>query len=167
MICIKIKALLSLRKVMEYIEFIDRVEVEIIKIVEKAGYSIEENTPLCLLSENYVGFMKKKQRKIIICTDNAKKVVGYTYLRKKNTDIFERTAIHIKKAIRHEAVHVAQECNNGKLLDLNQRLRMNPSKNKSLEGSLKISAEVEKEKQAYILEDKPKLLKKKLEKYCL
>ena len=152
---------------MEFIEFIDRVEVEIIKIVEKAGYSIEENTPLCLLSENYVGFMKKRQKKIIICTDNAKKKVGYKYLRKNNTDIFERTAIHIKKAIRHEAVHIAQECNNGKLLDLNQRLKMNPSKNKALEGSLKISAEVEKEKQAYILEDKPKLLKNELEKYCL
>ena len=152
---------------MEFIEFIDRVEVEIIKIVEKSGYSIEENTPLCLLSENYVGFMKKRQKKIIICTDNAKKKVGYTYLRKNNNDIFERTAIHIKKAIRHEAVHIAQECNNGKLLDLNQKLRMNPSKNKALEGSLKISTEVEKEKQAYILEDKPKKLKKELEKYCL
>ena len=51
---------------MEFIEFIDRMEVEIIKIVEKAGYSIEENTPLCLLSKNYVGFMKKRQKKIII-----------------------------------------------------------------------------------------------------
>ena len=152
---------------MEFIDFLDQNEIEIMRIIEKAGYSLEENTSLCLLGEQYVGFLKKKQKKIIICTDNAKKKVGYRYLRKKNTDIFERTAIHIKKAIRHEAVHVAQECNNGKLLDLNQRLRMNPSKNKSLEGSLKISAEVEKEKQAYILEDKPKLLKKKLEKYCL
>ena len=44
---------------------------------------------------------------------------------------------------------------------------MNPSKNKALEGSLKISTEVEKEQQAYILEDKPKTLKKELEKYCL
>ena len=58
---------------MEFIQFIDRVEVEIIKIVEKAGYSIEENTPLCLLSKNYVGFMKKRQKKIIICTDNVKR----------------------------------------------------------------------------------------------
>ena len=152
---------------MEFIEFLDRTEVEIIKIVEKAGYTTAENTNLCLLSKNYVGFMKKRQKKIIICTDNVKKKVGYTYLSKKNTAIYERTAIHIKKAIRHEAVHIAQECNNGKLLDLNQKLRMNPSKKKALEGSLKISTEVEKEKQAYILEDKPKKLKKELEKYCL
>ena len=104
---------------MEFIEFLDRTEIEIIRMVEKAGYSIEENTPLCLLSKNYVGFMKKRQKTIVICTDNVKKKVGYTYLRKNNTDIFERAAIHIKKAIRHEAVHIAQECNNGKLLDLN------------------------------------------------
>ena len=152
---------------MEFIEFLDQVEIEIIRMVEKVGYSTEENSSLCLLSEKYAGFLKRKEKKIIICTDNAKKKVGYTYLRKNNTDIFERTAIHIKKAIRHEAAHIAQECNNGKLLDLNQKLRMNPSKNKALEGSLKISTEVEKEKQAYILEDKPKTLKKELEKYCL
>ena len=113
---------------MEFIEFIDRVEVEIIKIVEKAGYSIEENTPLCLLSKNYVGFMKKRQKKIIICTDNAKNKVGYTYLRKNNTDIFESAAIHIKKAIRHEAVHIAQECNNGNLLKIDRKLLMNTYK---------------------------------------
>ncbi len=152
---------------MEFIEFIDRVELEIIRIVDKAGYSIEENKPLCLLSENYVGFLNKRKKRITICTENAKKKEGYIYQRKKNTDIFERTAIHIKKAIRHEAVHVAQECNNGNLLALNQKLRMNPSKNKALKGSLRISGEAEKERQAYILEDKPKTLKKVLEKYCL
>ena len=112
---------------MEFIEFIDRVEVEIIRIVEKAGYSIEENTPLCLLGKNYVGFMKKRQKKIIICTNNAKKKVGYTYIRKNNTDIFERAAIHIKKAIRHEAVHIAQECNNGELINIKSSLSLNPA----------------------------------------
>ena len=43
---------------MEFIQFLDRVEIEIIKMVEEAGYSMEENTPLCLLSEKYVGFLK-------------------------------------------------------------------------------------------------------------
>ena len=152
---------------MEYIEFLNRVEIEIIRIVEKVGYSTEENGPLCLLSENYVGFLKKRQKKIIICTNNAKKKEGYKILRKINNNQFERTAIHIRKALRHEAVHVAQECNNEKLLDIKQKLSMNPAKIKALKGSTKISGEVEKERQAYILEDKPKLLKKELEKYCL
>ncbi len=80
---------------------------------------------------------------------------------------FEKTAIHMKKALRHEAVHVAQECNKGKLLDIGKKLSMNPAKNEALKGSTKISGEEEKERQAYILEDKPKLLKRELEKYCL
>tara|TARA_Y100001968_G_scaffold316981_1_gene345445 strand:+ start:160 stop:618 length:459 start_codon:yes stop_codon:yes gene_type:complete len=152
---------------MEFIVFLDRIEIEIIKIIEQAGYSTEENTPLCLLSKNYVGFLKKRQKKIVICTDNAKNREGYTLLRKKNTDVFTRTAIHIKKALRHEAVHVAQECNDGNLLNISKKIRMNPAKIDALKGSTKISGEEEKEKQAYILEDKPKIVKKELEKYCL
>ena len=152
---------------MEFIEFLDREEIEIIRMVEKAGYSTEENTSLCLLNEKYAGFLKKKEKTIVICTDNAKKQEGYKNLRSRNSDIFARTAIHIKKALRHEAVHVAQECNDGNVLKLNQRLTINPAKGEALKGSRKISGEEEKEKQAYILEDKPKLLKRELRKYCL
>jgi len=152
---------------MEFIQFLDRVEIEIIRMVEQAGYSTEENTPLCLLSEAYVGFLKKKQKTIVICTDNAKRREGYTLIRKRNTDTFERTAKHIKKALRHEAVHVAQECNSGNLLNIKRSYKINPSKIEALKGSTKISGEIEKERQAYILEDKPKLIKKELEKYCL
>ena len=152
---------------MEFIQFLDREEIEILRMVEQAGYSTEENTSECLLGEKYVGFLKKRQKTIIICTNNAKKKEGYTLLRNRNSDTFERTARHIKKALRHEAVHVAQECNGGKLLDINKGLSMNPAKIDALKGSKKISGEEEKEKQAYILEDKPKLLKKEFKKYCL
>ena len=152
---------------MEFVEYLDKVEVEIMHIVEQAGYSIEENTPLCLISNKYVGFLKKKQKIIVICTENAKKIEGYTILKKGKVDIFERTGIHLKKAIRHEAVHVAQECNNGKLIEIKKTLSMNPAKLKALKGSIKISGEEAKERQAYILEDKPRLVKKELKKYCL
>ena len=152
---------------MEFIQFLDRVEIEIIRMVEQAGYSTEENTPLCLLSEAYVGFLKKQQKTIVICTDNAKRREGYTLIRKRNTDIFDRTANHIKKALRHEAVHVAQESNSGNLLNIKRSYKINPSKIEALKGSTKISGEIEKERQAYILEDKPKSVKKELEKYCL
>ena len=152
---------------MEYIEFIDKAEIEIVRMVEEAGYSIEENTSLCLLSEKYVGFLKKKDKIIVICTTNAKKKEGYTFLRRRNSDTFKRTAKHIKKAIRHEAIHVAQECNDGKLLDINEKLSMSLSKVEALKGSTLISGEKEKEKQAYILEDNPRSVKKELKKYCL
>ena len=152
---------------MEFIEFLDKTEVAIIKSIEKAGYKTAENTKLCLLSESYVGFFDKKKKEIIICTSNIKRREGYTLLRKKDKNIHEKTALHIKKALRHEAVHVAQECNNGNLLKIDRKLSMNPSKLKALNGSIKISGEVEKERQAYILEDKPRLVKNELIKYCL
>ena len=152
---------------MEFIEFLDRAEKEILRMVEEAGYSIEENTSLCLKSNNYAGFLKKSQKTIVICTENAKKREGYSNLRKKDINRFERTAKHIKKALRHESIHVAQECNNGNLLGIKKNLSMNPAKSEALNGSKIISGEEEKEKQAYILEDRPRLVIKELEKYCL
>tara|TARA_Y100001968_G_scaffold321690_1_gene356520 strand:- start:413 stop:871 length:459 start_codon:yes stop_codon:yes gene_type:complete len=152
---------------MEFIQFLDRLEIEIVKMIEEAGYSIEENTSLCSLGKNYVGFLKKKEKKIVICTNNAKNKEGYTLLRNRNSDAFERTAIHIKKALRHEATHVAQECNNGKILNMKGGLSINLAKIEALKRSTKISGEEDKERQAYILEDKPKLLRKELKKYCL
>ena len=152
---------------MEFIEFLDRTEIEIVKMIEKAGYKTAENTKLCKLSENYVGFLNKRKKEIIICTSNAKKKEVYTNLRKKDENTFERTSLHIKKALRHEAVHVAQECNNGNLLKIDKKLSMNPSKIKALNGSIRISGEEMKERQAYILEDKPRLIKNELRKYCL
>ena len=152
---------------MEFIGFLGRTEVEIIKIIEMAGYRTAENTKLCLLSENYVGFLDRRKKEIIICTSNAKKREKYTRLREKNNDTYERTALHIKKALRHEAVHVAQECNNGNLLKIDRKLSMNTSKINALNGSIRISGEEEKERQAYILEDKPKLIINELKKYCL
>ena len=152
---------------MEFVDFLDKKEIEIIKIVEQAGYKIEENKPLCLVSNNYVGFLNKRKKVLIICTNNAKKREGYTILRKKDKDTFERTALHLKKALRHEAVHVAQECNNGNLLNIDKKLSMSPLKLMALNESIKISGEREKERQAYILENKPKLVEKELRKYCL
>ena len=55
----------------------------------------------------------------------------------------------------------------GKLLDIGKKLSMNPAKIDALKGSKKISGEEEKERQAYILEDKPKSLIKVIRKYCL
>ena len=152
---------------MEFIQYLDRVEIEIIRIVKQAGYSIKENTPLCKTGKEYIGFLKKKQKTIVICTDNVKNKEGYTFLKQINNDKFNRIARHIKKAIRHEAVHVGQECNNGKVLPIKKKITLNPAKIKALKGSIRISGEEEKERQAYILEDKPRLLKKELKKYCL
>ena len=152
---------------MEFIEYLDKIEVEIIKIVEQAGYKTRENTQLCLIGDEYVGFLNKRKKEIIICTNNAKKREGFTPVRIKDKDTFRRVSLHIKKALRHEAIHVAQECNDGELLKINNKLSMNISKMKALNGSIKISGDEEKERQAYILENRPKIVKKELMKYCL
>ena len=152
---------------MDFIAFLDKLEIEIIRLVKESGYSVEENTDLCLKGKNYVGFLNKRQKKIVICTKNATEKEGYKLSRKNNSEIFERTAIHIKKAVRHEAVHVAQECNNGKLLNSKNYLSMNPAKEDALKGSIMISGDKEKEIEAYILEDKPRIVRKELKRYCL
>ena len=152
---------------MEFIAFLDRNEFEIIRLIEKTGYSVEENTSLCLIGKEYVGFLRKKEKRVVICTKNAKQRENYKHIMLKNAESFYKTSIHIKKALRHEAVHIAQECNNGNLLNLKTKLRINPSKLNALKGSTKISGELEKEKEAYILEDRPKLVINELKKYCL
>ena len=45
---------------MDFEYFLDTAEVEIIKIVEQAGYAIEENTVPCLVSNEYVGNLKEQ-----------------------------------------------------------------------------------------------------------
>ena len=151
---------------MEFIAFLDKTEIEIIRLIEKAGYSMEENTPLCLLGKEYVGFIKKKQKRLVICTKNIMKRVGFNHKKINRTDGLDKVSIHIKKALRHEAVHIAQECNNGNLLNLKNTHRLNPAKLNALKGSIRISGEEEKEKEAYILEGRPKLIINELKKYC-
>ena len=73
---------------MDFIEFLDKTEVEIIKMIKIAGYKTEENTKLCLLSENYVGFLVRRKKEVIICTSNAKKREGYTSLKKNNKESY-------------------------------------------------------------------------------
>tara|TARA_B100000214_G_C23893370_1_gene592890 strand:+ start:154 stop:618 length:465 start_codon:yes stop_codon:yes gene_type:complete len=154
---------------MEFILFLGSRELEILNLVRKANYKLEENTPYCLLGDEYFGFLKRNQKRIVICTNNAKRKGGYFLTRIKKNEDYERTSIYIKKALRHEAVHVAQQCNDNNLIELEKikKLKINPYKLKALEGSTKISGKKDHEYQAYIMEDRPKLVIKALKKYCL
>jgi len=76
----------------------------------------------------------------------------------------------IRKALRHEATHAIQKCNNNKTVgdikDLEDKLH--PSKRKALEfSSSRFSGTYAKEVEAYVLEDKPKKVKEFIKKYCL
>ena len=102
-------------------------------------------------------FSEKKQKTIVICTDNAKKVGGHSIPKGLQNDGFDKTKIYIRRDLRHEAVHVAQSCNNGLPLGIakEKNIKLHPNKLAALENSTKISGKREKEYEAYWMEDRP------------
>jgi len=110
------------------------------------------------------------ENKIIICTENAKRKTNYRNAKKRpNKDNF-KTELAIRKALRHEATHAIQKCNNNKIVGDIKNLegKLHQSKRKSLEFSISnFSGTYEKEVESYILEDKPKKVKNMIKKYCL
>jgi len=153
---------------MEFIIFLNSSEKEILKLVKEANYGIEENTPLCLVGEKFFGFLKKRQKKIVICTENAKKYGGYNFTKDPESRISFTTGLMIRRAVRHESVHVAQECNGGNLISLAMKgkLKISPYKVQALNNSTGLTGEFEKEYEAYAMEDKPRKIISALKKYC-
>ena len=151
---------------MEFILFLNKIDKDIIELIKKSNHSIEENTELCLIDKRFVGFYKKREKTIVICTQNAKKLGGYR--EDKNYDN-HKTNLYIRRALRHETTHLVQSCNNNKstgaIKDMEDKIH--PGKLKALKSSVQISGNLDKELEAYILEDKPKKVKKILKSYCL
>ena len=153
---------------MEFIIFLSKVDMEIIEMIKKANYSIEENAPLCQIDRRFIGFHKKVEKSIVICTNNAKKITNYRKIKKINNDN-HKTKLYIRRGLRHEATHMAQSCNNGKITGIIKNLdqKIHKNKLKALNSSVKISGNMDKEVEAYVMEDKPKKVKEAIEKYCL
>ena len=151
---------------MELILFLNKIDKEIIELITKSNHSIEENTALCLIDKKFVGFYKKKEKTIVICTNNAKKLGGY---RKEKRDDNHKTNLYIRRALRHETTHLVQSCNSNKPIGVikNMEDRIHVGKLKALKSSVLISGDLDKELEAYILEDKPRKVKEILESYCL
>ena len=155
---------------MEFIIFLSKLDKEIIELVRKANYSIEENSPICLTNKKYIGFHNKGKRLIVICTENAKKATNFRRKQLLNKNDNHKTEIYLKKALRHEATHMIQSCNNNKIIgnikDIKERL--NKNKIKALKSSMKISgSNLNREFEAYLMEDKPREVIKAIKKYCL
>ncbi len=139
---------------MEFILFLSKLDKEILDLLIKANYIVEENKIECL----------------IICTENAKRKTNYrSKKREPNKDNF-KTERAIRKALRHEATHVVQKCNNNKILGDIKKLenKLHPMKREALMFSTSnFSGTYAKEVEAYVLEDKPKKVKNLIKKYCL
>ena len=155
---------------MEFIIFLSKLDREILNLLIKANYIVEENKIECFLNKEIKGLHNLKENKIIICTENAKKKTNYkNEKRLQNKDNF-KTERAIRKALRHEATHLIQKCNNNKVIEDIKKLesKLHPSKKKALEFSTSnFSGTYEKEVEAYVLEDKPKKVKNLIKKYCL
>ena len=155
---------------MEFILFLSKLDKEILDLLIKANYIVEENKIECLFNKEIKGLHNFEENKIIICTENAKRKTNYrNKKREPNKDNF-KTERAIRKALRHEATHAIQKCNNNKTVEdiKNLEKKLHQSKRKALEFSTSnFSGNYEKEVEAYVLEDKPKKVRKLIERYCL
>ncbi len=154
---------------MEFIIFLNRLDKDIIELIKKVNYSIEENSALCLIDKKYIGFHKKGEKTIIICTENAKQITNFrNKLTSKNKDN-HKTKLYIRRALRHEATHMVQSCNENKIIGNINEIKKKISKNKkeAIKSSVRISGNLERELEAYMMEDKPRKVKQAIIKYCL
>ena len=155
---------------MEFIIFLSKLDKEILDLLIKANYIVEENKIECFLNKKIKGLHNFKENRIIICTENAKRKTNYRNIKRpQNKDNF-KTEMAIRKALRHEAAHAIQKCNNDKIVGDIKNLegKLHQSKRKALEFSTSnFSGTYAKEVEAYILEDKPKKVKNMIKKYCL
>ena len=155
---------------MEFIIFLSKLDKEILDLLIKTDYIVEENKIECLLNKEIKGLHNFEENKIIICTENAKRKTNYINKKRLlNKDNF-KTELAIRKALRHEATHAIQKCNNNKIIGDIKKLenKLHQSKRKALEFSRSnFSGTYAKEVEAYVLEDKPKKVKNLIKKYCL
>ena len=151
---------------MEFILFLSKIDKDIIELINKTNHSIQENTALCNIDKKFVGFYKREEKSIVICTKNAKKLSGY---RKNKTNDNHKTNLYIRRALRHEATHLVQSCNNNKPTDFIKNIedKIHEGKLKALNSSVQISGNYYKELEAYVMEDKPKKVKELIKSYCL
>ena len=151
---------------MEFILFLSKIDKDIIELINKTNHSIEENTALCLIDKKYVGFYKRREKAIVICTKNAKKLGGYREDKQYDN---HKTTIYIRRALRHEATHLVQSCNNNKPTGVIKNIedRIHKGKLKALSASVQLSGNYEKELEAYVMEDRPRKVKEILKNYCL
>ena len=155
---------------MEFILFLSRLDKEILDLLIEAKYIVEENKIECLLNREIKGLHNFKENKIIICTENAKRKTNYRKKKQNPNEENIKTERAIRQALRHEATHAIQKCNDNKTVEDigNLEGKLHHTKRKALDFSTSnFSGNYEKEVEAYILEDKPKKVKKFIKKYCL
>ena len=155
---------------MELIIFLSKIDKEILDLLIKAKYEVEENKIECLINREIKGLHKFKENKIIICTENAKRKTNYKVINKPLSQKNHKTEKAIRKALRHEATHAIQKCNNDRTVESEEVLenKLHKAKLKALKFSTsRFGGSYAKELEAYVLEDKPRIVKQLIKTYCL
>ena len=155
---------------MEFIIFLSKLDKEILNLLIKANYIVEENKIECLYNKDIKGLHNFEENKIIICTGNAKRKTNYRKKKQQPNKDNIKTEKAIRKALRHEATHAIQKCNNNKTIGDIKKLesKLHQNKRKALDFSTSnFSGTYAKEVEAYVLEEKPKKVKNLIKKYCL
>ena len=155
---------------MEFIIFLSQLDKDILDLLIKANYIVEENKVECLINKKIKGLHNFEENRIVICTENAKKITNYRDKKQLAYKDNHKTERAIRKALRHEATHAIQKCNDNKIIGDIKKLesKLHQSKRKALEfSSSNFSGTYAKEVEAYVLEDKPKKVKNFIKKYCL
>ena len=93
---------------MEFILFLSKLDKEILNLLMKANYIVEENKIECLLNKEIKGLHNFKENKIIICTENAKRKTNFRNKNQQPNKNNFQTEWAIRKALRHEATHAIQ-----------------------------------------------------------
>ena len=57
---------------MEFIIFLSKIDKDILELLIKANYVVEENKIECLLNKEIKGLHNLNENKVIICTDTQK-----------------------------------------------------------------------------------------------
>ena len=154
---------------MEFILFLSKLDKEILELIKKTEYTVIENSAICEIGKNFVGFHNGKEKVIIICTENAKRLGHYRDNKDINDDANHKTRLYIRRALRHEATHLAQWCNQNEITGVVKNLedKIHENKLNAIKSSLDFSGNLMTEIEAYVMEDRPRQVIKALENYCL
>ena len=156
---------------MDFQLFINPTSEKLIKLISSINYVIEENSVYCNFNQKFVGFHEGDKRKIHICTNNIKNIIGWNLptsprygMRYKNSKLKS----NINKVINHEIVHVIQQCKGTNIININNISdKVLDRKLLALKGSYEISNNLLSEAEAYSIESNPKLIEKSFKKYCM
>ena len=128
---------------------------QVIEYVSKAHYKIQQNGSFCS-NKDLVGSAIAETRTFLICTRNM--------LNQSLSKEF------IEETVNHEAVHVAQSCNRGRVLGIPiNEMTLPANKIQDLRRSISITKNPRIrgiEHEAYWLEDKPEQVIYYLKKFC-